>query len=97
MKDFYTFDCPCCGKRIEFDPRNERARAARPKEEKKPKDLDALLGQQQGERRRLDSEFGDAIDAQRKQKKTLEELFESAKEKAKEDKDTRPHRPYDLE
>ena len=97
MKDFYQFDCPCCGKQLEFDPRSQRARAAKPKEAVKPKDLDSLLTQQKGERKRLDSVFGDALDQQRHEKETLEDLFKSAQEKAKEDKDTRPHRPFDLD
>ncbi|MBK9129722.1 MAG: hypothetical protein IPM13_18350 [Phycisphaerales bacterium] len=97
MKDFYQFDCPCCGKQLEFDPRSQRARAAKPKETAKPKDLDTLLTQQKGERKRLDSIFGDAFDEQRKEKETLDNLFESAKENAKDDKDTRPHRPFDLD
>lgn len=97
-ESFYQFDCPCCGKRIEFDPRSHRARAVQVKEGKSSKDFDALLAAQKSERERLEKAFGQAMDAQRKQREELEALLRDAKRKAKENPDEPPPlRPFDLD
>jgi hypothetical protein len=94
---FYQFDCPCCSKRIEFDPRTGKARAVKVQDAKASKDFDAFLADQQTESKRLDSVFGQAVDQQKKEKNTLDKLFETAKEDAKKNPDEKPIRPWDLE
>lgn len=96
-KDSFEFSCPCCGKRIEVNVRSGRARAVRFEESEKGKDLDGLLADQGGEKARLREQFGDAIDQQKRRRETLDDLFESAREEAEKDKDTKPFRPFDLD
>lgn len=93
----FQFDCPCCGKRIEFDVRSHRARAAKVKEAKVSKDFDKLLADQSAERKRLDSAFGQAVDAQKHEKEALDDLFNTAKKKAAENPDEVIKRPFDLD
>jgi hypothetical protein len=95
--DIFQFDCPCCGKRIEFGARARRARAAKVAESKVKKDFDALLSDQKAERTRLDSAFGRAVDDQRKEKETLDEMFKTAKRRAQEEPEEKPLRPFDLD
>jgi hypothetical protein len=96
-ENIFVFDCPCCSKRIEFDVRSRKARAVKVTEAKVKQDFDALLSDQSLERKRLDGAFGQALDAQRKEKDTLDDMFRTAKEKAKEDGDDKPFRPFDLD
>lgn len=93
----FQFDCPCCGKRIEFDVRSHKARAVKVKDSKVSKDFDALLADQNAERARLDGAFGQAVDAQKHEKEALDDMFKTAKKKAKEDPDDAPPRPFDLD
>ncbi|MEZ5962384.1 MAG: hypothetical protein R3F56_00935 [Planctomycetota bacterium] len=93
----FQFACPCCGKRIEYDVRSHQARAVKVKDAKVSKDFDALLADQSLERKRLDSAFGQAVDAQKHEKEALEDLFRTAKKKADEDPDDAPPRPFDLD
>lgn len=93
----FQFDCPCCGKRIEYDVRSHKARAVKVKEAKVSKDFDALLADQSLERKRLDSAFGQAVDAQKQEKQTLDQMFKTAKKKAEEEPDEAPPRPFDLD
>ncbi len=96
-ESIFQFDCPCCGKRIEFDVRSRKSRAVKVVEAKVKKDFDALLADQNIERKRLDGAFGQALDAQRKEKDALDDMFNTAKKKAKADGDDKPHRPFDLD
>jgi hypothetical protein len=93
----FTFDCPCCNKRIEIDTRSGKARAVNPTEAKGGQDLDQLLRSQQQERRRLDEMFRSAKSSEEKRSDQLQRQLERAKEEAKKDKDQRPRNPFDLE
>jgi len=96
-KGIFQFDCPCCGKRIEYDVRSQEARAVKVKEAKVSKDFDTLLADQSAERKRLASAFGQAVDDQKREREKLDDLFNTAKRKAAEDPDDRPPRPFDLD
>jgi hypothetical protein len=93
----HQFDCPCCGKRIEFDVRSHKARAVKVKESKVSKDFDTMLADHAGERARLAGAFGSAVEAQQREKEILDQMFEAAKKKAKEDPQDDPPRPMDLD
>lgn len=93
----HRFDCPCCGKRIEFDVRSQKARAVKVTESRVSKDFDTLLADQTAEKARLEGAFGSAIEAQKRQGNALDAMFEDAKRRAKEDPEDDPPRPMDLD
>ncbi len=96
-KYIFQFPCPCCGKRVELNVRNGKARAVKFEESKKGKDLDGLVEDQRHEGTRLGSVFDEAREDQSHQAEHLDELFDQATEDAKKDKDKKPFNPFDLE
>ena len=93
----FTFDCPCCNKRIEIDTRSGKARAVRPTEAKGGQDLDQLLRSQQQHRQKLDDMFRQAKDSESMRSESLQKQLERAKDEARRDKDERPRNPFDLD
>ncbi len=96
-KHIFQFPCPCCGKRVELNVRNGKARAVKFEESKKGKDLDGLVEDQRHEGTRLGSVFDEARGDQSRQAERMDELFDQATEDAKKDKDKKPFNPFDLE
>lgn len=92
----FHFACPCCGKDVELDIRSGKARAVNPNE-KKGKDFETLVDEQQHASERFDAMLGEAKRDQDKQAQQLDSIFKQAAEKAKRDKDKRPNNPFDLE
>ncbi len=96
-KHIFEFPCPCCGKRIEVNVRNGKARAVSFEESEKGKSLDGLFEDQKREGERLGSLFDDAREDQGRSKERLEDMFKDAAAEAKKDKGERPLNPFDLE
>lgn len=95
-KDIFQFACPCCGKSIEVNTRSGKARAVKP-QEAKGKDLDSLINQHKGESDRLRSKFDEAKNDQASLPSRFDELLSDAARRAKEDGDSKPRNPFDLE
>ncbi|MCU0863179.1 MAG: hypothetical protein MUC36_05260 [Planctomycetes bacterium] len=93
----FTFDCPCCNKRIEIDTRSGKARAVRPTEAKGGQDLDQLLRSQKQHQKKLDDMFRQAKDSESLRSESLQKQLERAKDEARRDKDERPRNPFDLD
>ena len=93
----FTFDCPCCNKRIEIDTRSGKARAVRPSEAKGGQDLDQLLRSQRKHQQKLDDMFRHAKDSEAQRSDALQKQLERAKDEARKDKDERPRNPFDLD
>lgn len=96
-KHIFQFPCPCCGKRIEINLRNGKARAVKFEESAKGKDLTGLVEEQKREGERLGDLFEEARQDHSRHGERLDELFHKASEDAKQDKDKRPPNPFDLE
>ena len=96
-KHIFQFPCPCCGKRVELNVRNGKARAVSIEESKKVKELESLVDDQRHEGKRLGSVFDEAQVDQSRQAERLDELFSQASEEAKKDKDKKPFNPFDME
>jgi hypothetical protein len=93
----FTFDCPCCSKRIEIDTRSGKARAVRATEAKGGQDLDQLLRSQQQHQKKLDDMFRQAKHTEAQRSDALQKQLERAKDEARKDKDERPRNPFDLD
>ena len=96
-RHIFQFHCPCCGKRVELNVRNGKARAVKFEESAKGKDLDRLLEDQKHEGERLGSLFDEAKDDHSRTGDRLDDLFNKAAEEAKKDPDGPPPNPFDLE
>lgn len=92
-KEVFEFNCPCCGKRVEVNTRNGKARAVDFEEAKDGKSLDDLLSDHKHEGKRLGSEFETARGDLANQEERLEDMFADAKEAAKKDKG-KPRHPF---
>lgn len=88
-----TFPCPCCGKRIELDTRNGKARAL----DKNPGGLDALLESHKSESKRLGDAFDSASSEENKSSEHLDELLRDARKRARENPDDDVPRPFDFD
>ncbi len=96
-KHIFEFPCPCCGKRIEVNVRNGKARAVSFEDSVKGKNLDGLVEDQKREGTRLGSLFDEAREDQDRSQEHLDDMFKQAAEEAKKDKGKRPVNPFDLE
>ena len=95
-KDLIHIPCPCCGKQIEVDTRNGRARAVVPGEGK-ASDLDQLLQSQKQQHKRLTDAFDTARQREKDKEQVLDDLLQQAKEEARQNPDEDIRRPFDLE
>ncbi len=98
-REVFRFDCPCCGKAIEINTRNGKARAVKFEESKKGKSFDGLVQDAKHDTARLGDLFEEAQDLYSGDEERLGNLFEDAKKKAAKDKDKdkKPRGPFDLE
>ena len=96
-KHIFEFPCPCCGKRIEVNARNGKARAVSCEDAEKGKSLDGLVEDQKREGQRLGSLFDEAREDQDHSEQHLDDMFKQAAEESKKDKGKRPVNPFDLE
>lgn len=94
-RESIEFSCPCCGKRIEVEPRSRRARAVDPRD-RAGKDFDGLLAAQSRESERLDDLFDGARSEHASESERIDKLFGDAKRTARED-DAKPRSPFDLD
>lgn len=90
-REVFEFSCPCCGKRVELNTRNGRARAVNVEESKKGKSFEDMLSDQKNEGQRLGSMFDDARHEHESRNKTLDDLLADAKDAVKKDKGKPPH------
>lgn len=96
-KYLLTISCPCCKKRIEVDTRSGKARSLEIAEADREGHLDALVDQQRREEHRLGDAFSQAAEAEKAKQKGFDDLFERSLEEAKDDDETRPRNPFDLD
>ncbi len=96
-RSFITTDCPCCGKRIEINPKTGRARAVRVEDAADGKGMDDLIKMAQNEGDRLDSLLDRAKGEQGDDAARLEDMFGIAKDKAEDEPNEKPRSPFDLD
>ena len=93
-REVFEFSCPCCGKRIELNTRNGKARAVNFEESQKGQTFDDLVAgsKQDGDRRA--SAFDEAQRDTERQEQRFEDLFDDAKKAAEKDRDDKPPHPF---
>ncbi len=96
-RSFITTDCPCCGKRIEINPKTGRARAVQIEDAMGGKGMDDLIDMAKNEGSRLDNLLGRAKDEQSDDAARLEDMFGIAKDKAEDEPNEKPRNPFDLD
>ena len=94
VKHIFRFPCPCCGEKVEYDTKTREARAA--SAEKPPVDLDNLLSEQKAKGLHLDDQFEGGLANEKSQKSRLDDLFDQAKDEAKDDT-SKPPNPFDMD
>ncbi len=94
--------CPCCGARLQVEPASGQVQvldALRPEEAgeggERPRDLGEALRRSQERAVGRRSAFDEALEAERRRKKELEEHFRQARERASEDPERPPENPLD--
>jgi len=85
--------CPGCGEVLRVDPRSGKVLSHGSTEG--PRDLGEALGRVEKARTRKNSDFQSALDAERRRKKELEDLFRKASEEAGKKDDQPPENPLD--
>ena len=99
-QDTDRFRCPCCHKQLELDRATGRVRevAAEAEAPKRAgEDMDALIAKQTDESERIGDAFARATKDALHQADKFDELFDSALEQAKKDKDKKSRNPFDLD
>ncbi len=100
MKDVHRFRCPCCKKRLEFDTESRKVREVQAEKDDEGPDgaqLDQLLDQQKKDSERLGDAFEQATRDTATQADKFDDMFDSALDEAKKDKDEKPPNPFDFD
>lgn len=87
--------CPCCGAQLLVDRQSGQVTAAG--ERPRPKDLSEVVQRVQERSGKAAGDFTAALDAERRRKQELEELFRKAQDKARKEgpPTERPESPLD--
>lgn len=90
-----SISCPCCGAQLRVDPQTGKVAAA--PAAAKPKDLSEVVTRVQGRSAKVQDSFSAALDAERRRKQELEDLFKKAQDKVKTEgpDPSRPDSPLD--
>ena len=100
VKDVHRFRCPCCNKRLEFDAKSRKVREVQVEKDGDGSDgaeMDRLLEQQKRDSDRLGDAFEQATRDAAIQADKFDDMFDSALDEAKKDKDEKPPNPFDFD
>jgi len=76
--------CPCCDTLMKVDPKNGNV-LVHGEEAEKPADLGDVVKRIEQREEKLNDSFGEAMEAERRRKQELHDLFKKAKDKAESD------------
>lgn len=96
-KNVHKVRCPCCRELIRIDTSGGRIVVEAEEPTAPTAELTDLVDAQKGEKSRLGDAFDQAARAQDRQAGEFDDMFSSAVEEAKKDKDKKPHSPFDLD
>lgn len=96
-KNVHKVRCPCCRELLRIDTSGGKIVVEAGESKAPDSGLDDLLDAQKSEKGRLGDAFDQAARAQDTQTGEFDDMFSSALDEAKKDKDKKPRNPFDLD